>query len=553
MQSCPHCNEQHGTNVLFCPSTGKAISVSRIQEGEIVEDKYQIIRRIASGGMGAIYEVKHLRIGKHFAMKLLLPELAENPEITQRFEREAKAASAIGHPNIIEITDMGTTGNGLQFIVMELLTGEDVSALIARDAPLAPERAVEIMSQVLLALEAAHGAGIVHRDLKPENVYLSVSPTGEETVKLLDFGISKIAGTDEAKLRLTSTGLILGTPFYMSPEQAKGLRDIDHRSDLYAAGVILFETITGSRPYESDSLNSLLYQILAGEIRRPSELAPDIPTTLENTILKALATDKNERFQSGAEFREALLGHAVVERPSGGAMLGSESGIQARPKDWLSPTLSADGHTPVAMVDSESPVTQTIGSRRRLWPLVAALTVLLAVGVTLAVLYIPSISGAGSSESKQRGKSDPRGGVLPDSIMAQPGKAAAQRATSMRTQPETARPASIRISVDLKPAGATLTLDSAHVPENPFTMPRDGKHHTLVAQAEGYQPTSVVLLADQSQRLQIHLDQKTKPPRAMHRTSRRRRRHTSTDPTVRPRRPAMPSGMKVIKISTDID
>jgi len=547
MQTCPHCDQQHGTNVLFCPSTGHAISVSRIQEGEIVEGKYQIIRRIASGGMGAIYEVQHLRIGKHFAMKLLLPELADNLEITQRFEREAKAASAIGHPNIIEITDMGTTEQGLQFIVMELLSGEDVSALIEREAPLAPDRAIEIMSQVLLALEAAHGVGIVHRDMKPENVYLSASPTGEEMVKLLDFGISKISGTDEAKLRLTSTGLILGTPFYMSPEQAKGLRDIDHRSDLYAAGVILFELITGVRPYEADNLNSLLYQILAGEIRRPSELVPDIPPALENTILKALATDVDERFQSGSEFREALLGHAVTDRPSGGALVRSASGLKARPQDWTAPTLPADGVTPVALADSNSPVTQSAGRRRKRWPLVAALTVILAVSVVGAVVFW----GGPSSETKQSvGAGSPTSG-LPANPTAQPGDGAGAQPAPMRTPPQAPRPASIRVSVDLKPAGATLTLNNKSVSHNPFTVPRDGKRHTLTAQAEGYQPTQVTLLADQSQRLQIHL---TPKPRPTPKTSRRRRRrYASTPPRVRPRRPAMGSGMKVIKISTDID
>jgi serine/threonine-protein kinase len=524
MQPCPHCNGLHGTNVLFCPATGKAISVSRIQEGALVEGKYQIIRRIASGGMGAIYEVQHLRIGKRFAMKLLLPELAGREEVTARFEREAKAASAIGHPNIIEITDMGSTEDGLQFIVMELLHGEDLAALIVREAPLDADRTVHLVNQVLMALEAAHGAGIVHRDMKPENVFLIRSQAGDEVVKLLDFGISKIANSDENKLKLTSTGLILGTPYYMSPEQAKGARDIDHRSDLYSVGVLLYEALTGQRPYTAENLNSLIYQILAGQYKRPTELRPDLPPRLENVILKALASEPDQRFQTAAEFREALLGHLEVATPRRTSVLG-RSGEHGHP-DGLART-EADGELdPLLRTQPDARAPRRSG-------LIAAL-----------VMVVLALGGLGAYLALRGGKPAATGAPPPVATKAVD---AAAPPPVMTTEP--VAPAVVRITVDLRPAEATLTLDGKAVSGNPFTIPKDGQSHALAAEAKGFKPGKLSFTADEAQRLQLHLEPEDKV--------RKDPGGGSSRPTMTPPPPDMrpgetQPGRRRITITTDI-
>jgi serine/threonine protein kinase len=275
--------------------------------GKVLDGKYRLVRRLGSGGVGTVYEAVHAVIGQKFAVKILKPEFAGSPTLALRLVQEAKAASAVEHPSIIKVFDAGRTKDGLTFLVMELLVGEELAAHIkAQPVPLACDEAVDITSDVLDALVAAHKKGIIHRDLKPENVFLISGPHGQRWIKLLDFGIAKIVDHKMAAPRLTHAGTVVGTPFYMAPEHARGARDLDARVDVYATGVMLFEMLTKRVPFDGHSYNEVLAKVLSEPFPRPRKFNPDIPEALEALILRATAKDRDARFPSAQAFLEAV-------------------------------------------------------------------------------------------------------------------------------------------------------------------------------------------------------------------------------------------------------
>ncbi len=278
--------------------------------GTILAGRYEVIRRIGEGGMGAVYEARHTVIGKRVAVKVLLERLVEKRELVARLLKEARLASAIGHENIVDVTDFGTTEDARSFVVMEYLEGEPLSALLAREAPLPVERCLHIVKQVVSALGAAHAKGIVHRDIKPENIYL-IRRGDEDFVKVVDFGVSKAVRTaDEGPetLRLTRTGILLGTPLYMSPEQARGDEDIDSRADIWAVGIVLYECLTGEVPFRANNYLQVIAQVLNHEALSPSKMLPDlgIPSAVETVVMKSLAKDRQLRYQDMSELERDL-------------------------------------------------------------------------------------------------------------------------------------------------------------------------------------------------------------------------------------------------------
>jgi hypothetical protein len=276
-------------------------------EGRLLEGKYRIVRLIGEGGMGSVYEAEHTLIGRPVAVKVLHGDFADSTDALERFRREARAATAIRHPNIIEITDMGMTSTGQPFLVMELLEGVSLATLLAAASPIPTVRAVDLISQVLDALEAAHDKGIVHRDLKPDNVFIVQDRSRPDFVKLLDFGISKVTAPGVAGgLSMTRTGSVMGTPNYMAPEQAMGKKDVDHRADLWAVGVMLYEAFTGRLPYLGDNYNELLTNILMTVPPEPRAVNPAIDVRIEKVILRALAKDRDKRYHSAKKFRDEL-------------------------------------------------------------------------------------------------------------------------------------------------------------------------------------------------------------------------------------------------------
>jgi serine/threonine protein kinase len=275
----------------------------------LVAGKYELLRLIGKGGMGSVWEGQHTSLGTRVAIKFIEKEYADNEEARKRFDNEAHAAAALQSKHAIQIHDHGVTDDGKPYIVMEMLVGEPLDKRLERLRILPLRDAAVILQQVCRGLQKAHEHGIVHRDLKPENIFLVKSPDDdEETAKVLDFGIAKIrtGGADQNISANTRTGAVLGTPFYMSPEQARGLRDIDHRSDLWSIGVIAFKCVTGRLPFEGESLGDLLVKICTVPIPVPSQLNPQLPPSFDAWFSRALDRDPNRRFGSAHELAEAL-------------------------------------------------------------------------------------------------------------------------------------------------------------------------------------------------------------------------------------------------------
>ena len=280
--------------------------------GTTVAGKYRVDRLIGRGGMGAVFQATNLAIGKRVALKFLDHEAAANREASQRFQREAEAAGMAESAHIVQIFDSGVTDAGLPFLVMELLTGEDLRTRLRREQRLSVGSALRIVSQVLRALMRAHEAGIVHRDLKPDNVFLCARDDDPSFVKIVDFGISKVARVRMADT-LTRRGTVLGTAFYMSPEQAQSFADIDGRTDLFSVGAILFEMLTGKPPHVARTYEAVLIAICTHDAPDVRASAPEVPEAVAQLIGRALKRERNERFQSAEEFLAAI---AQVEASS---------------------------------------------------------------------------------------------------------------------------------------------------------------------------------------------------------------------------------------------
>lgn len=286
--------------------------------GQTIEGKYALKAVLGRGGMGTVYEALHRLTNRRVAVKVLLPEHAEKPESIARFHQEARVVSSIGHSNICEILDFGRLADGRPFLVMELLEGETLGTLLERKGRLPVGEAVAVVVQALEALDAAHAKGIIHRDMKPDNVFLTARGGGAPVVKVLDFGISKAFGEDR-DVELTRTGMVMGTPYYMAPEQARGDRSLDPRVDVWASGVILYEAISGRRPFLAKNYNALLVEILTAAHRPLSSLVPGVPGGLEAVIDRALSKRREDRQPTVAALASALAAYAgALPRKSGG-------------------------------------------------------------------------------------------------------------------------------------------------------------------------------------------------------------------------------------------
>jgi serine/threonine-protein kinase len=336
--------------------------------GSVLAGRYEVKRRIGEGGMGAVYEARHTLIGKRVAVKVLLEKLVSKSDFVARLLQEARLASSIGHENIVDVTDFGTTDDGRSFVVMEFLDGESLAELTMREAPLPIERSLRIARQAASALGAAHAKGIFHRDVKPENIYL-VRRGDADFVKVVDFGISKAVkpggGEEGAEgYRLTHTGLLLGTPLYMSPEQARGEEDLDHRVDIWALGVMLYECLTGEVPFRANNYLQIISQVLTHTPLPPSQLRPElgIPDAVEAVVMRAMEKDRSRRYQTMAELERDL------ER-----LLAGDQNVGL----------------PTPAEGAAAPPVRT----PRRWPLVAAAGVVLAGGVALALTHQGPASG----------------------------------------------------------------------------------------------------------------------------------------------------------------
>jgi eukaryotic-like serine/threonine-protein kinase len=267
---------------------------------------YRITAKLGEGGMGVVYLAEHPVIGKKVALKAIHPELSRNTEVVSRFVIEAQSVNHIGHEHIVDIADFGNTPEGEFYFIMEFLQGEPLSERLKREGRLAPSRALSIAAQIADALQASHEHGIIHRDLKPENIFLISRGGSRDFVKVLDFGLAKLTQTEEKVSHKTRTGSVMGTPYYMAPEQCEGKTEIDHRADVYSLGVLLFEMLTGKVPFGGEGYGEIIVKHITMAPPSVRSVVPELSPVLDLILYRALAKDRAQRFQTMAELREAL-------------------------------------------------------------------------------------------------------------------------------------------------------------------------------------------------------------------------------------------------------
>ena len=313
----------------------------------LVAGKYRLTRQIGRGGMGTVWEGVHDSLGTRVAVKIIETEHVQSPESLRRFENEAHAAARLQSKYVVEVYDHGVMPDGRAFIVMQYLQGEPLDRRLERLGRLSPRETARIVLQICRALSKAHAIGIVHRDLKPENIFLVWDEEdGADVVKIVDFGIAKFTAPT-GEVAGTYTGSLLGTPFYMSPEQARGLRTVDHRSDLWSVGVITFRCMVGRLPFEGDSVGDVLVNLCTGPIPAPTEFVPDLPTGFDAWMARVLTREPSARFPSATELGEALASVCGVPvRPAYSTgdipIHGSDSSALAPSGPIITPTYSSN-------------------------------------------------------------------------------------------------------------------------------------------------------------------------------------------------------------------
>jgi serine/threonine-protein kinase len=409
MITCPKCGTEYSGAERFCPKDGTRLgstgegapvrmpSLPPNQDpliNNVIQGRYKVLNQIGEGGMGVVYIAEHVDIEKKVALKVLRDDFSKRPEVVARFKQEARSAGKIGNEHIVDVTDFGQLDQGGVYFVMEYLQGQGLSDVI-RSEVLGVERAAAIVLQIAEALNAAHKLGIVHRDLKPENIFLVEDDSKRDFVKILDFGIAKISDRDSEGQRLTKTGMIFGTPEYMSPEQAAG-KPLDHRVDIYALGCIMFEMFTGMVPFEGETFMAVLTQHMFEPVPRLEDVNPDIdvPDPIKQVVYKAMEKDKDDRYADMTELSEDLegkleaLGYVAPFREGGRTEVELRAS-RLRDETWTEPDW----------------ITETRGTRKekkRKTPLIiGVLTMILLLGGTAAAYFMGYI---GKGKGEERGE-----------------------------------------------------------------------------------------------------------------------------------------------------
>jgi serine/threonine-protein kinase len=517
---CPACNGRYdggqfcakdGTPLVKDLSAGKADLV-----GTVLADRYRIVRLLGEGGMGQVYEAQHVNINKRFAIKLLRPEIVSNPEAVQRFRQEAWSASSIGHDNIIEIDDFATLPSGSVYLAMEFLAGQSLADSMRGGKPIEIGEALDIFLQVSSGLAAAHEKNIIHRDMKPENIFLS-QKHGRTVVKILDFGIAKVSGA-EGSHSLTRTGAIFGTPHYMSPEQALG-KPLDHRSDVYSVGVIMYEVFTGRVPFEAESFMGILTKHITTEPRRPTEAAPDrqIPPEVEAVILRAMAKDSNDRYASMVELGNDVL--AVMQMYAPHRLSPSGNQVVIAPRTLSAPMAAQRPVAPTMLAPGAS------GTMRKVQPTPSGLQRAPSQGFAAASESLDAVPYANPEPEEK--KKRPIGlliggaavllvggvavGLVVSKKPADPPKAAPVAAPTPDPKPVVAPPPSapetVSVIVDTEPPKAKILKDGAQIGETPeeVKVPAGGTVK-VVLKKDGYVEEPVLVDPSKGHKVLIKLD-----------------------------------------------
>jgi serine/threonine protein kinase len=434
--------------------------------GCVIDGRYRVEEAIGEGGMGVVYRCRHVVIDKKVAIKVLRSDLAREREATTRFLNEARAASAVGNPHIIDISDFGRLPDGATYFVMEYLEGESLSALMDRGEPVAEIRIIHIARQLAEGLAAAHQAGIVHRDLKPDNIFLVSRGTETDFVKILDFGIAKVSS--EAG-KITRAGAVFGTPHYMSPEQALGV-PLDRRGDIYSLGVMLYELATGQVPFDGDHFMSILSQ----HIHKPPppfgllDTPPDhVSPDLEAVILKCLSKSPDQRYASMLELIADLDALAGGAEPVAVPELSARSSREEAPSDSFAIGRTRSGSAPAL----------TVRPAHGRWTTIAAVTVAAAAVVLAAVtLYAP------------HPRSSTAGQTAEPTTAGEPSQRGSKRAPSVPV------PSTQRVLLSASPSAAHVFQGGHDLGESPVRVSvQPGKPVELIVRLTGYQDQSVTL------------------------------------------------------------
>jgi eukaryotic-like serine/threonine-protein kinase len=382
------------SGVASVPDVDATLMRTVLPEGSLVGGRYRIIKKLAAGGMGEVYQAEHVELHKQFAVKVMLPALSADEEFVARFKREAISASRIGQQNIIDISDFGQTDDGRFYFVMEFLDGVTIASLLHRQGPLPLQRMVNIALQTTRALAAAHAQGIVHRDMKTENVMVLQRARQPDFVKVLDFGVAKVS-TGPGQGGQTQLGMVVGTPQYMSPEQAMGLA-VDSRTDTYALGLILYEMLSGKPTFTGDTASILMVKQVT-EPPQPflPELAATIPATLHDLIFQMLEKDPNARPESldaVVEVLETVLAHLQVGAKLAPASVSGRFPSTATPHTSRPVRVTSSG-VPVVQPTLREPVAEPTGHEDTLSPPTKSKTPFVVAGL-LALVIVSAIAVA---------------------------------------------------------------------------------------------------------------------------------------------------------------
>ncbi|MCP4680293.1 MAG: serine/threonine protein kinase [Deltaproteobacteria bacterium] len=464
-------------------------------EGEILDGRYRLLERIGEGGMGAVYLGQHVVIGRQVAVKLLRVEFAGSEQIVKRFYREAHAAATIKHGNIIDIFDLGVSPWGEPYLVMEHLEGESLGDLLDRRGAIDFEAVCGVLEPTLQALEAAHQAGVVHRDLKPENIFLVHQEDEAPAIKLIDFGISKFAYEGD-KTRMTQTGSLLGTPDFMSPEQARGKGNVDHRADIWGIGVILYECLTLERPFMGSNYNELILNILTQKPKPPSEIDSDCPPEADAIVMRALEKDPDKRYQSAVEMLDALKEldcfenrKKRLEHYSTGI---SEMGFAAGDLGANSVTVPVNVAAKVLgeLVRQKTPDGWSETERG----FVGKHGAFYFGAIGLVALVVLGFFGAWFFGGRQEKPPEPTSATTP---LVEP-----------KQQEENAASDGVQISLQGVPEGAKVYYQDALVPMNPFRVDKKTTVMPLRVETEGYEIYSVMIVPSEDKVIEVTLEKR---------------------------------------------
>ena len=529
MRYCPVCGTRAEDHVSFCPHDGTPTEVLPEAApqgadpllGRVVDGRYRVEQQIGEGGMGIVYMATHTVLNKKLALKVLRADMSRDQDTVQRFMQEAQAATSIGHENIIDISDFGRLPDGSAYFVMEYCEGQELTRLIARGGSVPVQEALHIIVQIASALSAAHKRGIVHRDLKPDNVFLTQRGDTASFVKVLDFGIAKVGG---AGSKLTKTGMVFGTPHYMSPEQAAG-QAIDARTDIYALGVIMYEMFTGRVPFDAETFMGILSKHMF-EAPEPPSRANSQLGALEDIILKALSKKAEHRYQEMDELIQDLRSYS-----SGGMIqLGGRAGLAP-------PTGLADALEPISRTEANllvSPDDLTPPGRSPVLYVALALVALLVAGGGIGGAYAMGLFERGQDLPPAPDPTEEP--TLAVNVVPEP---IAPEASAEATSPEPDAPdPEVRMTRILsEPTGAQVVVGGAIVGNTPVRvpLPEGSDSRDLTIRLRRYEPEQVRLTAASPEEIVLTLrSESTRSRRVGSRPTKRRPVVTAAPPPPTP-------------------